>query len=299
MTLREADARELSDALRPRLAALPVAVGLTRATGGYAVALRPRGIAWMEHPSLVCALADLGLRRADLDVLPLRGASTQGARGRGCSVRAGLSIGHPNGATGTLGAIVHTRRKGRARLLGAAHILADAGRATKGDLLLQPGPRDGGTMDDAAARLGRSVPLRARGNVCDVALGEPLDEARVDDPSVVDLGRPRGWWREAAPVGTAVMKRGRSTGVTRGRVTAVGLSGLDVELRGRWYRFDDVIEVRGEGYAFSEGGDSGALALDDDRRAVGVVFAGDPSLGVSFVCPIAPCLDALGVDLAL
>jgi cytoskeletal protein CcmA (bactofilin family) len=44
-------------------------------------------------------------------------------------------------------------------------------------------------------------------------------------------------------------------------------------------RFDNQIEIEGvvEGKPFSDGGDSGALVIDRDVRAIGLLFAGGES----------------------
>jgi hypothetical protein len=63
----------------------------------------------------------------------------------------GVSIGHRDGTAGTLGCIV--RRGGDQYLLSNNHVLALLNRAEIGDPILQPGPGDGGTLNDHIGKL--------------------------------------------------------------------------------------------------------------------------------------------------
>lgn len=302
MSLTFDQALGLGHALRDELGTLPIAVGTSRNSQTHSVAMRFSSLKLVDDRDVLRAIARLGIHPKYLDksvVTPRMHSKSSYEKPTRNTVHPGLSFGHINGTAGTLGALVYTRRHHHPRLLGAGHILTNAGHASPGDLLLQPGPFDGGTPNDAVATLGRTLPLAVSHNRCDVALGRPLSTRNLD-AAIADVGPPRGMWPVSPPVGTRVFKRGRSTSLTHGVVSAVGLSGLSVELRGRCFGFDDVIEVRGENsLPFSLGGDSGALVLDRNHHAIGIVFAGDPTSLVSFVCPIAPCLDALKVTLAL
>jgi hypothetical protein len=70
-------------------------------------------------------------------------------------------------------------------------------------------------------------------------------------------------------------------------------------------RFDNQIEIEGSGNkAFSDSGDSGSLIVDDQLRAVGLLFAGGDvggsnGKGLTYANPIDAVLDALKVDLEL
>jgi hypothetical protein len=63
----------------------------------------------------------------------------------------GVSIGHRDGTAGTLGCIV--RRGEDQYLLSNNHVLALLNRAEIGDPILQPGPGDGGTLNDHIGKL--------------------------------------------------------------------------------------------------------------------------------------------------
>ena len=88
----------------------------------------------------------------------------------------GISIGHQQITAGTLGALVRDNDTGEVLILSNNHVLANStnghdGRAALGDMILQPGPYDGGTQDDAIAVLHRFVPINAelRSPECAVA----------------------------------------------------------------------------------------------------------------------------------
>lgn len=290
----------------------PVALGAAPSGRGYALAVRYRH----DGPNvarLVEALREqVGEREVDVrqigvvrpaSSLPSTGASVAPGvdvlRSRLRPLVPGCSICHEADTAGTLGTVVE--RDGRRLLLSNSHVLARSGLATPGDPVLQPGPADGGTASDRVGALDRSVPLQAgRGNGVDAAL------ARLDDGVDVDV--------TGAPTATArldgdelVEKLGRTTGLTRGRVTAIEVDdvvvdfGADVGL----LRFDGQVEVSGTGAGpFSRGGDSGSLVrLADGGPAVGLLFAGserggDDGLGLTFCNVIDDVLDALGVRLS-
>ncbi|NIU63493.1 MAG: hypothetical protein GWN66_23410, partial [Pseudomonas stutzeri] len=61
----------------------------------------------------------------------------------------GVSIGHVDITAGTLGCLVV--RGDHIYILSNNHVLANSNEAEPGDAILQPGPHDGGTMDDQIA----------------------------------------------------------------------------------------------------------------------------------------------------
>src|SRR5881296_342745 len=70
----------------------------------------------------------------------------------------GVSIGHIQITAGTLGVLA--RRNGRPVILSNNHVLANQNAGRVGDPILQPGPADGGRLQDAIARLTDFVPIR-------------------------------------------------------------------------------------------------------------------------------------------
>ncbi len=229
--------------------------------------------------------------------------------GRERPARPGMSIGHYKVSAGTLGAVVKDRVTRELLILSNNHILANAtdgrdGRAAIGDPILQPGPYDGGQSKDRIATLLRFAPLmrsvqetdcavaealvragnllirlvRPRyelkmlehyrgGNVIDAAVARP-DSPSLIDEEILEIGRVEGL-AQVAP-GQEVQKSGRTSGLSTGAVTAVGVT-LEVEIGDNdkgWF-VDQVVTSM-----ISRPGDSGSLVLDNQKRAVGLLFAG-------------------------
>src|SRR2546426_7332450 len=230
----------------------------------------------------------------------------------------GVSVGHFQVTAGTLGVLA--RRGGRPVILSNNHVLAnqDAGRV--GDLILQPGPADGGRLQDPIARLVDFVPiqfkerepgpiarflarlfgplLRAAGwglkrlpsghsNLVDAAVAEPV-ETRLVASDILGIGRVRG--TKEPDIGMRVRKSGRTTGVTAGRITAID-AGVEVDYGGPTAVFREQIVSD----LLSKGGGSGALRVDESRQAVRLLFARGAT--TTLINPIAAVAHFL--DLAL
>ncbi len=109
--------------------------------------------------------------------------------------------------------------------------------------------------------------------------------------------------------GLTVEKCGRTTGFTTGVIIGVSASPLPVGYAIKEYGisktvyFDMVWVVQGIDPAqpFSRAGDSGSLVVgvwpDGSRKAVGIVFAGNEAKGQSFILPLLPIVNQLGVEL--
>ena len=217
----------------------------------------------------------------------------------------GLSIAQRDVTAGTLGAFVTVTGSDGVFVLSNNHVLADSDRAALEDPVLQPGPYDGGTDADLVARLARAVPLEAGGgNSVDAALAlvEGVADVSGVDPTY-PVGRLVGWAEPDDEVD--VEKVGRTTGHTRGRISAIELDDVAVEYPVGVVSFDGQIEVTGTATAFSAGGDSGSLVYrPDTREAVGLLFAGserggEDGTGLTFCNPIGLVLDALGATLVV
>ncbi len=224
----------------------------------------------------------------------------------------GASIGHYQTTAGTFGAVVWDRRTGEPYILSCNHVLANAtsghdGRAKVGDPVVQPGAADGGTVErDQIAVLERFVPIRMSGrvppclasraaerafnswlrvtgaraeveivpklfltsaNIVDVALARPLNLYLVDT-KILELGEVQGVARPE--LGMQVGKSGRTTRVTRGEITSIDTTVSVVYSGNVTATFRDQILTG----PMAEGGDSGSLLVDEDVRAVGLLFAG-------------------------
>ena len=111
------------------------------------------------------------------------------------------------------------------------------------------------------------------------------------------LGELRGVRTTPLDEGEPLYKIGRTTGYTRGRVSAIEVDDLivgydmgDLSFNGQF-----MIEPRDK-EPFSLGGDSGSLIFDRQRMAVGLLFAGN-DVDATFASPIGSVLDMLRVDL--
>jgi hypothetical protein len=212
---------------------------------------------------------------------------------------AGVSIGHYRVSAGTLGGVV--RRGSQAYILSNNHILADSNSGRRGDPILQPAPLDGGRQpEDTLAVLEESVPLRwTRGflrllaplssrNRVDCAIASPIREEDLAK-EVHLLGALKGTAKAA--IDQALLKSGRTTGLTKGRVTHLEATVAVNYGDGRTAVFEgQVIASR-----MSEGGDSGALVVDRGRRAVGLLFAG--SQKVTVINQIEDVMSSLRVEI--
>jgi len=197
------------------------------------------------------------------------------------TVRAGGSCGHFLITAGTLGGFVEDAS--HYYMLSNNHVLANSNNCFESDPILQPGPADvTGAGFETIGRLHRWYPLsRTDRNGVDAAL------ARFDES--VDQFEP---WNYAG-VGTIkkqpvsnrfsvsrVIKRGRTTGVTRGTVSAFSLDGVAIDYGTpsvpAVVTFDDQIEVIGSPpqKAFSQPGDSGSFIIDRDTMQVYALLYG-------------------------
>jgi hypothetical protein len=86
----------------------------------------------------------------------------------------GVSIGHKNITAGTFGCVVY--QNGVPYILSNNHVLANSNAAKIGDEILQPGPHDGGTMNDQISVLHQFIPIDMGGDP------EPPPPSPPDDP---------------------------------------------------------------------------------------------------------------------
>ncbi len=186
------------------------------------------------------------------------------------------------------------------------HVIAGENENSVGDSFLQPGTLDGGVSAlHVVGELGKYVRLKkTKRNFVDAAFGILHEGFECDIHSIGNLGRLRDE-RDVAQMlaGDTVYKVGRTTGQTKGRLTAFDLDNVLVQYDAGEFRFDGQIEIEGTGSkAFCAGGDSGSLIVDANRHPIGLLFAGGDEggsngKGLTFANPIGAVLDALEVDI--
>ncbi len=194
-------------------------------------------------------------------------------------------------SVGTLGALVNDRATGARMALTNFHVAAVNTGWAVGDVMVQPGHPDGTGV--AYGLLARAVLSQ---NVDGAVV--TLDAGIASQGEVVDIGPITG--SQAATVGLAVRKRGRTTNLTSGTVGSVDVTvsidygdGVGTRTLRHQIRVDRPVG----GPRFSDRGDSGSVVVDDDERVVGLLFAGATDGSVTFANPIAAVLDELAVDL--
>src|SRR5881396_1716101 len=252
--------------------------------------LRRRDVVPKEMSGVLTDVVETGRFSA----MPLTQTLDEGRTHRMRPAEGGVSIGHYRITAGTLGVLA--RRGGRPVILSNNHVLANGNAGAIGDPILQPGPVDGGRLQDAVARLTDFVPIhfneRAVGpvgrfleravapllgafglslkrlpngqsNLVDAAVAEPIDPSLVAS-DILDIGHVTG--TAEAAIGLAVRKSGRTTGLTEGHVTAVDAV-VEVDYgTGKTAIFREQIVSD----MVSKGGDSGSIVVDDRSHAVGL-----------------------------
>ena len=212
----------------------------------------------------------------------------------------GCSIGHVETTAGTVGLIAKHRKTGRTVLLSNSHVLAQAGLAKLGDAITQPGRQDGGGANDHVAALLDFVPMKTEGsNFIDAAIAVVDASIQLDIGTVPGIGPVTVPDGEPVLPGQKVMKVGRTSAFTEGEIMATELDDIAVDYADvGTVVFDDQIEIKGlPDKPFSTGGDSGSLVLNDQRRAIGLLFAGNPfaedGSGLSFANSLPKVMTAL------
>lgn len=217
----------------------------------------------------------------------------------------GSSAGHFNITAGTIGAIARERKTGRDVILSNNHVLANENDAKAGDAILQPGVFDKGKQPkDLVAKLTKWIDLKRNGaNLCDAAIAAIVKGIDADLLTYKGIGKLAGVRVDPLELGMAVSKVGRTTGVTRGRISAIELDKVVIQYDLGMLSFDDQVEIESTGAsAFSAGGDSGSLILDEKHRGCALLFAGSETggqngRGLTYANPIAIVLKRLAIDL--
>jgi len=222
----------------------------------------------------------------------------------------GVSIGHYQITAGTFGCTV--MKDGKRYILSNNHVMANSNDADFGDDILQPGPHDGGARPaDIIAKLHDFVPIAWDGgggggsdcpfanaaanvlngiaaaagrksrlkpvientpgqNLVDCAIAEPNSEDDIKD-DITQIGNISGI--AEANLGMSLQKFGRTTEYTTGTVLQIDVTSTVSYGTGKTATFVDQIMAG----AMSAGGDSGSAVLNNDKKIVGLLFAGSSS----------------------
>jgi len=283
-----------------------MAIGITTKGKEHKLAIRLQRRALEDHPMLT-RIREKAKGEVDIKyvgrIQKLETAAALQKRRRPLVV--GCSIGHFKITAGTLGCFVKDRSTGEVLILSNNHVLANENNAKPGDKVIQPGKFDGGKVSsDTIGQLLRFITLKKTGaNLVDCALASIKTSIKSTPRKLGSFGNIAGLGPAVVVDGTDVRKVGRTTGETKGRVTAFELDNVVIGYDIGNLRFDDQIEIEGAGTKpFSAGGDSGSLIFDKQLGAVALLFAGGDQggtngMGLTYGNPIRAVLDALKVDL--
>lgn len=295
---------ELDAPVRPKTVALGVSMGHSE-SGEYQLAVR------VQHPLLwdapeIRSINEAAKGEADIrfigSVRPLQAPWYQE---RCKPLRIGCSIGHYQITAGTLGAFVQDRATGAIQILSNNHVLAAANHGKPGDDILQPGRYDDGSAPkDAVASLTRFVPIDFNGvNFVDGAVADIKGSMAYRAQLIDSRGTLMGGRTSPFTGPETVYKIGRTTGLTKGIITAIEVDNVSVSYDQGSALFDSQLEVQGsDDITFAAGGDSGSLVFDENNLAVGVLFGGtlqegQGNPGLVYVNHLDSVLNQLNVDL--
>lgn len=213
----------------------------------------------------------------------------------------GISTGNAGECSaGTIGCRV--TKNGSVYVLSNNHVLARQNNAPKESVIMQPGPYDTGCSVSNTNQIGtlaefKQIFFGGVDNQIDAALGlcttGSLGKATPSD----GYGTPKSATL-AATINQKVQKYGRTTGLTKGKVTAINAI-INVGYSGGTARFTNQIVVQpASGVGFIKSGDSGSLLVTDPgRNPVGLLFAGNSNGTMAIANPIGPVLSEFGITI--
>ena len=198
-------------------------------------------------------------------------------------------------SAGTLSCIVTKLDSDNRRnfyILSNNHVLADQGDIPLETPILQPAKRDGGKLEDIIAFLSEFIPLEFSFeepypiNYVDAAIAKITDEKLIST-LIGYIGNVKGV-DDAIP-NTFVKKSGRTTGYTEGIITTTNVT---IDLSGGTFKQQILADLK------NSHGDSGSLLLNENNKAVGLLFEGKGDT-IAIASPIKNVLTALNVKLVI
>jgi hypothetical protein len=211
-------------------------------------------------------------------------------------VQGGISIGpcRPISGvtyTGTLGAVVTDNVTGQPMLLGNYHVMAINDKWAIGDGISQPSRPDAGICPGSiVGTLERAVMT----DKVDCAVAKATKSTRCE---IVEIGALTG--TATASLDQVVRKRGRTSGLTYGKIDTVDLT-LQIDYGAGPHIFTNQIGIMPDverNPAMGTHGDSGSVLVTEDGAVVGLYFGGDAKTGHGVANPIDAVLSALNVSL--
>ena len=209
----------------------------------------------------------------------------------------GYSIGPSNfKPTGTAGCLVKDKL-GNYYILSNNHVLSDYGKLPIGTPILHPAMRDGGSYpEDLIAILSKVSPILFSSefegkeflNYVDCAIAKVINPALVTK-KIALIGSVKGV--VDPELNLNIKKVGRTSELTTGKISMLdGLVKIQTHTQDDVIYHNQIITT-----PISQPGDSGALVLDENNNAVGLLFGGGN--GTAFVNPIKSVLTALDVSI--
>ncbi len=203
-----------------------------------------------------------------------------------------MKIANHAGVPGTLGCRAWTAHNKRIVLLTSWHVLfGNGGREQGGVWLVDGAGGAGGCPEIGRALYGRVGAVRFRGDdyFVDCAVASWLPGTPPDPAWPVVAGH------DVARAGELVTKTGAGTGTTAGVIVAVDHTDTAM-VDGRPCPAARQLLVRplaGQ-KAFAAAGDSGAVIVTQERKAVGLIWGANVR-GEAVACPIGPVLRTMNI----
>lgn len=188
----------------------------------------------------------------------------------------GISVAHKSVSAGTLGAFVIDNISGKHAILSNWHVLVGSSSAQPGDSITQPGSYDGGRASrDTVASLERMI-LDHDGDAA-IAI---LNGKRLSNPLIYETNVFLNGVNDPA-LGDILVKSGRTTGVTSGKVDGFGRYFINYSVGRKGIDGFKLVTVKAGNPGneeISSGGDSGSIWYEPTSlNAVGLHFAGETS----------------------
>lgn len=196
----------------------------------------------------------------------------------------GISCGSAIVTAGTLGAFIWLDDK--PYLISNAHVF----EGKVGDPILQPGSFDGGeTPADVVAELAFISEFEETNKV-DLGIAEAVVDVKDEILEITPGSRQVDLVPYEPAYGAGVLKSGRTTGLSVGKVTAQSTHVSVAGYQAGTILFEDVVAVDGK----CGGGDSGSAVIDMvSGNLIGLLFAGTEDGKTFFVIKAKNILDAL------